>query len=159
MKLKFFDLRVVFTVLLTLLSATALSHEFTKAGLLVEHPWARPTHAKSVPAAIYFNVVNKGEGDDRLLSVKSARAKAVEIHHTEVDENNIARMRPLKGGLAIPAGETISMETGGFHVMLIGLDAPLKKDERFPVVLNFEKAGEVTVEILVEDREAGMMHH
>ncbi|MEX6633980.1 copper chaperone PCu(A)C [Hyphococcus lacteus] len=159
MRLRFFDPRFIATILLTLSSATALAHEFTQGGILVEHPWARPTHAKTVPAAVYFNVVNKGEGPDRLLSVTTTRAKNVEVHKTMIDDKNIARMRPVVDGLTIPAGATVSMETGSYHVMLIGLDAPLKAEERFPVTLTFEKAGEIDVEIVVEDREAAKVDH
>lgn len=147
---------------LTFSSMAALAHEYVKERLLIEHPWARPSLAAHVPAAVYFDIVNKGEDGDRLIAAKAARAEHVELHVSETDDKGVVRMRPLKDGLAAPAGETVSMETGAYHVMLIGLDAKLMAGESFPLILTFDKAGDIEVEVKVEDRKpeaAAHLHH
>ena len=58
-------------------------------------------------------------------------------------------MRPLADGLAIPAGESVVLEPGGYHIMLIGLTGDLNAGESFTLTLTFEKAGEVTVEAII----------
>ncbi|MOA52013.1 hypothetical protein D3C78_1752350 [compost metagenome] len=63
-------------------------------------------------------------------------------------------------GVDIPAGGTLTLAPGGYHLMLFGLKKPLAADERFPVTLHFQKAGDVKVEILVQKEApaAGQQH-
>jgi copper(I)-binding protein len=53
-------------------------------------------------------------------------------------------------GVDIPAGQPAVFEPGGMHIMLIGLKAPLKTDEVFALTLKFEKADDLTVEVMVK---------
>jgi copper(I)-binding protein len=65
-------------------------------------------------------------------------------------EGDVMRMRELEKGLEIPAGGTVTLAPGGFHLMLIGLTAPLKAGTRVPVTLVFEKAGSIDIELDVQ---------
>ena len=60
------------------------------------------------------------------------------------------RMRPVRGGLAIPAGGAVALKPGGYHLMFMGLKRPLKKGERFPVTLRFQTAGTLKVQFAVQ---------
>lgn len=148
---------------LALFSANAHAHDYAKYDIVIEHPWARPTFSAVVPAAVYFDIVNKGEAPDRLISASTERAKAVELHKTETDEKGVAKMRMLKEGIDAPGVATTSMETGAYHIMLIGLDKKLEVGEEFIMSLEFEKAGAFDVVIKVEDRDSkareGHHHH
>ena len=53
--------------------------------------------------------------------------------------------------IAIPAGETVELKPGGYHIMLIDLVAPLELGQEFDIVLTFANAGEVTVTVVVAD--------
>jgi len=140
-------------IALTFLSLTAFAHDYAKNDIVIDHPWARPTMSAVVPAAVYFEIVNNGAEDDRLVSASTERAKHVELHLTEMNSDGVAKMRMVKEGVATPAHEKTSMETGAYHVMLIGLGAPLQTGEEFLMNLTFEKAGEIEVLIKVEDRQ------
>ena len=59
----------------------------------------------------------------------------------------------------VPAGGKTALEPGGLHVMLIGLKAPLKEGDKFPLTLTFAKAGKVDVEVIVEKPGAATGHH
>jgi periplasmic copper chaperone A len=59
--------------------------------------------------------------------------------------NGVMTMRRVKGGLSIPPGQSVTFAPGGYHIMLMELKGPLKKGNRVPVTLAFEKAGEVKV--------------
>jgi copper(I)-binding protein len=59
--------------------------------------------------------------------------------------NGVMKMRQIDDGIAIPPGKTVQLAPGGFHVMLIGLKAPLNADENYQVTLTFEKAGKVNL--------------
>jgi copper(I)-binding protein len=58
-------------------------------------------------------------------------------------------MRPVEA-IEVTPGAPIVLQPGGLHVMLIGLKAPLKEGERFPLTLTFERAGTIEVEVVVE---------
>ena len=62
-------------------------------------------------------------------------------------DNGVMKMRELTDGLAIPAGGTVALKPGSYHVMLIGLKKPLAAGDLFPLTLNFEKAGNVSVTV------------
>ena len=92
--------------------------------------------------AAYISITNHGGMADRLLAVESSLALKTELHTMDVS-NGVMKMRQIDGGIAIPAGKTIQLAPGGFHVMLIGLKAALNADENYQVTLTFEKAGKI----------------
>ena len=64
--------------------------------------------------------------------------------------NGVMTMRPVENGLSIPAGQSVTLAPGGYHLMLMDLKGPLKKGDKVPVTLAFEKAGEVKVTLDIE---------
>ncbi|MEO9968278.1 MAG: copper chaperone PCu(A)C [Hyphomonadaceae bacterium] len=129
----------------------ASAHEFAAATVKIDHPWARPTVTTRQPAAVFFHLENTGDADDRLVSaeIDPSIATGAELHTTLNDEGTF-RMRPLTTGIVVPAGSEVAVQPGGHHLMLFNLTAPLELGQRFPVVLVFEKAGRVEVEVVVE---------
>jgi copper(I)-binding protein len=99
--------------------------------------------------AAYLTITNNGDDADRLVSAETGMAGVVEIHEVKMS-GGVMQMSPLADGLEIPAGETVTLEPGGYHMMLIGLTESLLAGEEYTLVLTFEKAGEVelTVPIL-----------
>jgi hypothetical protein len=55
----------------------------------------------------------------------------------------------------VPPGQTVELKPGAWHMMLIGLKAPLKAGDKVPMTLKFEKAGEVKVELKIEEVAPG----
>lgn len=90
----------------------------------------------------FLTVANRGAVADRLLSVSSPSAPMVEIHTMEV-VNDVMTMRPVEGGLEIPAGATVELKPGGAHLMFMHVAEPFKEGAAVPVTLEFEKAGKV----------------
>lgn len=152
-------LQLLFALTLALASATALARDFAKGDLFIAGPWARVTHSATAPGVVFFEVENRGKADDRLLSVSGEIAKAVEIHSMVEDEEGVVSMRLVTDGVVVPAGGALSLESGGYHLMLIGLEAPLADGAVFPLRLTFEKAGDIDVEVKVENRAAGEREH
>ena len=64
--------------------------------------------------------------------------------------NGVMTMRPVAGGLEIPAGGKVALAPGGYHLMFFGLKRQPKQGEKFSATLTFEKAGTVTVDFAVE---------
>ncbi len=122
--------------------------------LTIHHPWARAVPSAAVRnSAAFFTIENKG-APDRLLAVSGTVADKIEIH-TMVREAGVMRMREVKA-LDVPTNGKVELKPGGLHIMLIGLKAPLKEGDRFPLTLRFEKAGEVKLDVLAEK---GHHHH
>ena len=68
-------------------------------------------------------------------------------------------MRELEKGLEIPAGATVMLKPGGYHIMFMGLKAPFAKDAKVPVTLVFEKAGSIDIVLDVEALGAAAPRH
>jgi len=139
----------VLGLLIALLPAPVLAHDYKLGALEIDHPWARAT-APTAPAGGGFLVVtNTGAAPDRLIAAHSPAADIVQIHEMKMD-GTVMRMRQLEHGLEIPAGGSVTLAPGGFHLMLMGLKGPLKEGTRVPITLIFEKAGSIDVELAVE---------
>ena len=115
--------------------------------LAVSGAWSRATPPGTTVGAAYLVIDNRAKRSDRLLSASSPRASRVEVHATvhEADTVRMKRVDPLHVG----AGERLTLEPGGMHLMLMGLDAPLREGEKVPLVLRFEVAGEIRTEARV----------
>ncbi len=128
-------------------AAFAQADDFKLGSLTIAHPYARATVVGQTSGGAFLSVVNQG-ADDALISASGDVAAEVELHSMAM-EGNVMKMRQIDR-LALPAGKTVQLSPGGYHLMLLGLKAPLKAGDSFPLTLKFEKAGEVTVKVRVE---------
>lgn len=99
---------------------------------------------------IYVTIENNSDVDDVLLSATTDVAGTAELHNVTMVEG-VMQMRQVDGGIEVPAGETVVLEPGGLHVMLIGLTRSLEEGDTFDVDFEFEEAGEMTVEVEVRE--------
>ena len=106
-------------------------------------------------AAAWCTITNHGDTDDRLVSAESEIAAAAEIHEMAMKGGTMT-MSPLRDGIVIPAGETVTLEPGGFHIMYIGLTRDLKAGDTYKLTLTFEHGGEIelTVPVFVSEGAA-----
>jgi copper(I)-binding protein len=148
----------VFGLLLAFLPAVAFAHDYKLGALEISEPWTRATASTAPTAGGFLTITNKGTTPDRLVAVRSAAAAKVQVHEMKMD-GNIMRMRALEHGLDIPAGGTVKLAPGGFHLMMMGLKRPLKKGTEVPVTLVFEKAGSIDIELDVEGMGATHPSH
>ena len=132
--------------LATLLPALALADcaKVSQGDLSVSAAWSRATIGTARPAVFYVTIQNTGSTDDRLTGIETPVAGMPMLHETVMTEG-VASM-PHAAAIDIPAGETISLAPGGFHGMLMDLEAELKEGESFPMTLQFEKAGKVSID-------------
>jgi len=120
----------------------------------VDGPWLRETAPGARTGAGYGLFVNGGTAEDRLLGGSTPIADRIEVHSMTMD-GGVMRMRPVSGGLAIPAGGRIALKPGGYHLMLIGLKQPLRRGAMVPVTLDFAKAGSLKLSFRVESIDHG----
>ena len=121
------------------------SAQQVKAGdLVLDHAWARATSAGAKVGGGFVTIDNKGATSDKLIGASSPAAGKIEVHETAMT-NGVATKRPVQGGLSIPPGQSVTLAPGGYHLMMMELKGPLKKGDKVPVTLAFEKAGQITV--------------
>lgn len=135
-------------------SLQALGHNYEKGDIQVRHPWSRATPPGAKLGVAYMEIRNRGSQPDRLLSGTSGAAQRVEMHVTQ-PEGEVMKMRQLQA-FEIPARERYALRPGGSHLMLVELKQPLKKGGRFAMRLRFERAGELEIELEVQ--ELGSRH-
>lgn len=137
-------------MLLLVLSRPLWAHEFKLGHLEIDHPWSREIPAGAKVAAGYMIIKNRGTAADRLVSVSSPISGKAEVHEMSLTADGVMTMRPVSGGIEIPAGGEVALKPGAFHIMFMELKEPPKAGEKFPGTLTFEKAGTVDVEFAVE---------
>jgi copper(I)-binding protein len=133
---------------LGLLAAPVSAHDYKLGSLEIERPWSRATAPTAPTAGGFLKVVNKGAALRRHEAIRRGASARVEIHEMKM-EGSVMRMRELEKGLEIPAGGTVTLAPGGYHLMFMQLKEPFKQDVKVPVTLVFEKAGSIDVEFNV----------
>jgi copper(I)-binding protein len=129
----------------TALAASA--HGSRLGAIVIGHPYARATVPGQPTGGAYLRFENAGP-TDKLVSVKAAVSKSIELHTSHM-EGDVMQMREVDA-IELPSNKSVVLEPGGTHIMLVGLKAPLKEGDHFPMTLKFEKAGEVTVDVVVQ---------
>jgi hypothetical protein len=122
--------------------------------------WTRATPPGARAGGAYITITNNGDTADMLTGGSTEAAEALEVHSMSM-QDGVMKMEELPEGLTIEAGETVTLEPGGLHLMLIGLTDALVADGTISVTLSFEKAGDVTLDIPVGplgSTEAPMAH-
>lgn len=139
---------------LTASAAAAFACEtFTVGNLTVQHAWSRATIGAGRPGVFYVEIINAGAKDDALISIATPAAGMPMLHETVVTEG-IASM-PHAMSNPVLAGQTVELAPGGYHGMLMDLTAAFKEGDSFSMTLNFQTAGEVTINVAVLSLRAG----
>lgn len=141
--------KFVFIAALIAAAPAAFAQSGGNAKIDVEKPFARATPAGAMSGAAYMTLANKTKTADRLTGASSEVAAKVQIHEMKV-VNGVMQMREVTGGLAIPAGGSVALKPGSYHVMLMGLKEPLVAGQRFSLTLTFAKAGNISVTVPIE---------
>ncbi len=140
---------ILFIFLTAVFGLAACSNNSSGPRLSVEDAWVRLPATEGGNGAAYFRLVNNGNEADTLLSVDSPLATA-EIHQTVMKENDVMGMEPVDS-VRIPAKGEVEFKQGGLHIMLISLKQPLATGDTIPLTLQFERAGELKVELPAQE--------
>jgi len=124
---------------------------FAGETITIHDPYVRSSTAKSTSGAAFMVLKNAGSEDDRLIGASASVAKRVELHTHMESSEGVMRMMQIEGGIAIAAGDQHMLKRGGDHVMFMGLNHALVQGEVISLTLTFEKAGDITVEVPVDN--------
>jgi len=129
-------------------AGTQTSPDVAADTLAVSDLWIRATPPGARTAAAYLYISNSGD-NDRLLEVRSERARSVEIHATQ-EQSGMMRMSRLDS-LAVPANSDLQLGPGGYHLMLVEISDTFVPGDSVLMTLMFEKAGAMDVNFAVRD--------
>lgn len=140
------------------LSTILLCQASFAQGIEVKDAYARATVGQPQSGA-FMTITNTSKTDDVLIgaSVDKSLAETTELH-THINENGVMKMREVKDGIPVKAGETQYLKPGSYHVMFFGLKSDLTPGKTFPVTLKFKSGAEEKVNVTVRDMKAKQNH-
>ncbi len=130
-----------------------LTSAFAHAQVTVSEPWIRATVGGQKVAGGYMQL--KSARDTALVAANSPVAATVEVHEMAMVDN-VMKMRALQK-LDVPAGRTVELKPGGYHIMFIDIKEPMKVGAKIPLRLIFEDKDRKreTIEVMAEVRPLG----
>lgn len=142
----------------TPIALPAAAHEIKVGDLTIIHAHIPQPSASAMAAGGYMAISNDGTTPDALIGVEVPFAKEAMLHTSETSADGVTKMTHIER-LDIPAGETVVMEPGSYHVMLMGLTQKLTEGDMLPATLIFEHAGRVEIEFMVDPADGSEMDH
>lgn len=142
-------------LLLALLCVAQTQVQAQAQSVTVKDAWIRGTVPGQTASGAFMELTAKA--NVRLVSVTTPLTKSAEVHNMTM-ENGVMKMFPVDG-IDVPAGKTVRLASGGYHVMLTSLQKPLKPGDKVPMKLTFELADKMankkreTVDLMVEVRD------
>ena len=131
---------------LMLASGAAMPALADSEDVVIEDAWARASIGVNRPGAAYMTIRNAGDEAVTLTGIRTDLAMMLEIHQTSTTAEGVSSMAPA-GDIEIASGESVLLEPGGLHAMLMRLQRPMAEGENFSMTLDFSDGGEITVEV------------
>lgn len=121
------------------------------AELLIENAWVKLAPPGATANAGYLKIKNTGVNDVVIESLSASCCKELMLHRTHF-ENDKAVMEHLNQ-VVVPAGEQVTFEPGGLHVMLSGAKKPLALNDEIDLTLHCSDGQQVTIHVPVKNND------
>lgn len=125
------------SIKLLIIASALLSGTAYAQSVDVKDAWVRTSVPGQKATGAFMKLTAKDGA--KLVAASSPVAGVTEVHEMKM-EGDIMRMKAVAGGLDLPAGKTVELKPGGYHVMLMDLKAALPKDSTIPLTLVFKDA-------------------
>ena len=147
-------MKVIIYILILSFSFIAQAHKYEAENMLVDHPWMKVFNNNG---AGYFKIKNIGNTDIHLLEVVSDSVDNIELH-TIIMEEDVAKMRPIKGGVIIKVGESMEFKPMGNHLMFFGINKELGEGELMEANFKFKNSKDLLVKFKMESNKSSHNH-
>ena len=117
--------------------------------------FARATPPGAQVGGVFLRLTNHGEAT-ALIDGRTDIARDVQIHSHDMDEAGVMRMRQVAGGLPLPMHQTVTLQPGGYHIMLVGLTGRLVEGEDISLTLEFADGRSLPMTVPVRGIAAAM---
>lgn len=128
---------------MTASASRALAHSFKIGEIAIGHAWGLPSETRETQ--VFVPMSNRGKDKDELVAARSPICSMIELRQNNRYDD------PALISIALEPAKPVAMRKDARHLRLIGLVKPLKAGDRFDMILDFLNAGEITVEVIVED--------
>ncbi len=129
---------------------SAFAGEMNETDIKIEGAYAFQPNPAAKNGAIFMRIDNEGETPAQLISAQTESAHMVQIH-TNIMDGDIMKMEHLENGLEIPAHGCALLERGGYHIMLMGLNADFEEGQNISLTLTFDDGEELSLDVPVAD--------
>lgn len=146
MKRNFF---LILFVLVLLSACASEAPAVSQEGIEIYNPRAMSGKTGEVTGG-FMSIKNTGSASDSLLGAVCGAAMMTQVHETTMDDG-VMKMREV-AAIEIPAGQIVELKHGGYHIMLMDLKQDVAAGGTTECTLKFEKAGDVTVSLMVMSR-------
>ena len=147
-------MRIVILLLIIFYSFTSHAHKFEAENMIIDHPWMKVFNNNG---AGYFKIKNIGQTDIELLEVVSESVNNIEMH-TIIMEEGVSKMRPIKGGVIVKAGESLEFKPMGYHLMFFDINEKLIEGELMNAYFRFKNSKDLLVKFKVESNKSSHDH-
>ena len=150
---------IILSLLLASLAfVTPVSAQDAASGMeVVEGAWVRSTPPNMKVTAGYLSLRNTSDTDRRLVGARSTVSDRVELHtHVHDMQSGMMQMRHVEA-IELPAGETVALQPGGHHIMIMNLQSDLQPGVDVPLTLEFDDGS--TLELQAPVRRVTMGGH
>ncbi|MDG1164870.1 MAG: copper chaperone PCu(A)C [Porticoccaceae bacterium] len=152
----------IITLLLILVAQASLVAPLAQSSSLQ----ASDSYIRTMPPGLtttagFLSITNSGSTPCLLLSAESQLSDRLEFHE-HLHSDGMMRMRPVTGGINVPAGETVVFKPGGLHIMLFNIQQPLIAGESTRLQFNTDQCGILDISAEIRSLVAkpmGGMHH
>ena len=155
-------MKKIITLLLILVAQASLVAPLAQSSSLQ----ASDSYIRTMPPGLtttagFLSITNSGSTPCLLLSAESQLSDRLEFHE-HLHSDGMMRMRPVTGGINVPAGETVVFKPGGLHIMLFNIQQPLIAGEITRLQFNTDQCGILDISAEIRSLVAkpmGGMHH
>jgi copper(I)-binding protein len=135
--------------IIMMLAIVAWANPLWASDIVIDAPFSRPARMSVGTGAAYMQITNTHDTDVALIAAQSPIATRVEIHEI-ISDDTTGRLKMVEiPKLVIPAGQSVTLRPGGYHLMLMGLQQSLADGESFPLTITFDNGDERTLTIPV----------
>jgi periplasmic copper chaperone A len=125
---------MTFKIHTLLLVAGSLLTSIAHAQVKIDDAWVRATVPQQKATGAFMKLT--ASKDTRLVAVSTPLTPKAEVHEMAM-QDNVMRMRQVPA-IELPAGKTVELKPGGFHLMFLDLPAQVKAGDQVPLTLIFE---------------------
>ena len=140
----------MFKILTTVFGVFLMFSDAIADSIMIEDAYARSSGKMAKAGAAFMMIHNYTDTDDRLISVSSDAAKMVQLHTHIKSDDGVMKMQHVSNGFLVPANSMYMLSRGKDHIMFMGLTESWEHGQSIPLILVFEHAGELVIQVEVD---------
>ncbi len=139
--------------LLVLAGLSACAQPSSEAPYTITDTWVKSVD--SGMTAAFGVLTNNTSSTVTVVSAETSSASKVELHEVVMGDDGAMVMQPKPGGFEIAPHESLTLQPGGFHIMLMGVTEPIVAGDTVTITLTFSDDSTLTFDAIAKDFAGG----